>query len=330
MELTLRCNGKCPFCSIQSIPVELLGKDMSTKQVKFLIDRLAELGVNALTFTGGEPTLRDDLPEIIYHTGITHNFINGIATNGYLMPNLFRKYRFEGLDYILTSIDYPTAEQHDKMRGMDVFEKIIEMIKVANQRDIKVIISTVVMKDNIDQLDNICELAEQLNCSVELFPCENIIREINDMRCQITNIRKMVPNLHLWALKVTELRKKYDNIITDPYSVKMVEKGGFGGYPDFYQDILRCNSAESFLFISHDGKIKLPCKLHPLLEIDAFKHPLNKIYNTQEVREIINKHDQYSFCNHCRLGCSIAASLTSNWKLLATKFVLNFFKGNFF
>ncbi|MFO8017042.1 MAG: radical SAM protein [Promethearchaeia archaeon] len=330
IELTLQCNAKCPFCSIQSIPNNLLGEDMSTKQVKFIIDQLAELGVNTLTFTGGEPTLREDLPEIIYHTGITHNFINGIATNGYLMPELFKKYSFDGLDYILTSLDYPTAEQHNKIRGIDVFEKVIEMIQIANQRDIKVIISTVVMKDNIDQLDEICELAERLDCSIELFPCENVIREINDTICQITSLKERVPDLHLWALKITELRKKFDNIITDPYSVKLVEQGGLGGYPDFYQDILRCNSAKTLLFISHDGQIKLPCKLHPLLEIDAFKYPLNMIYNTREVREIIHNQDQYSFCNHCRLGCSVAASLTSNLKLLATKFVLNFFKGNFF
>lgn len=303
---------------------------MSTEQVKYLIDQLAELGINALTFTGGEPTLRKDLHEIIYHTGITHDFINGIATNGYLMPELFREYSFEGLDYILTSIDYPSPEQHDQLRGMKMFDKVIEMIKIANQRDIKVIISTVVMQDNIHELDKICELAEKYNCSIELFPCEDIIRELGDLRCQITNIRKMVPNLHLWALKVTELKEKYNNIITDPYSVKLVEEGGFGGYPDFYQDVLRCQSAKSFLFIGHDGKVKFPCKLHPLFEIDALTYPLDEIYNLQEVREIINKHDQYPFCNHCRLGCSVTASLTSNWQLLATKFVLNFFKGNFF
>ncbi|GAH09575.1 unnamed protein product, partial [marine sediment metagenome] len=39
---------------------------MSTKQIMHLIDQIDDLGVLALSFTGGEPTLRKDLPDLIY------------------------------------------------------------------------------------------------------------------------------------------------------------------------------------------------------------------------------------------------------------------------
>lgn len=328
IELTLRCNGKCPFCSIHSLPESIIGEDMNTGQIKYLIDQLTELGVNALTYTGGEPTLRKDLAEIIYHTGVVHDFINGIATNGFLMPKLFKEHSFEGLDYILTSIDYPTAKQHDRMRGMKVFERVMEMIEVANRRDIKVIISTVVMKDNIHLLEEICELGDKMNCSMELFPCEDIIRNYPDKMCQITNIHDMIPDIPKWARTIRDLRSKFKNILTDPVSIDLVEKGGFGGYPNYHQKVLRCHVAKYFLFIRHDGFMDFPCKIFPVVSVDAFKYPIPKIYDAIEIREVMKKHDSYDQCNHCRLGCAIAASLPSSMKAVYGKYIRGFLDGN--
>ncbi len=301
---------------------------MSTEQVKTLIDKLATFGVNALTFTGGEPSLRKDLHEIIYHTGITHDFINGLATNGYLMPKLLKEHSFEGLDYVLTSIDYPTAEQHDKMRGIKMFNKVLEMIDICNKRDIKVIVSTVVMKDNIHLLDKICELTEKLNCSAELFPCEDIIRNLPEKICKIINIEDMMPDIPTWADKIRDLRTNFKHILTDPYSIKVVEQGGFGGYPKYYQNLLRCHVAEAFLFIRHDGFIDFPCKIQPIKSIDAFKYPFSIVYNSKEIKEIMNMHDNYKFCNGCRLGCAVAASIPTSLKAGYYKYVKGFLDGN--
>ena len=66
---------------------------MNTEQIKCLIDQIADLGAVSLSFTGGEPTLRNDLPELIYHTGVVNDFMNGIATNGYLLPKLFKNHK---------------------------------------------------------------------------------------------------------------------------------------------------------------------------------------------------------------------------------------------
>ena len=328
IELTLRCNAKCPFCSIHSIPESYLNNDMSTEQVKNLIDQIADLGVLALSFTGGEPTLRKDLPELIYHTGIVNNFMNGIATNGYLLPKLFKEYELEGLDYILLSLDYPKAELHDKKRGIKVFDKVIESIDLANKRDIKVIISTVVMKDNIYYLSDMCELAEELNCSIELYPCEDIIRDFPNKSFQIDDIHDLIPNISVWADIIRSLRIKFKNILTDPVSVEIIEKGGFGGFPDYYQKLLRCHVAEAYLFVSHDGCINYPCKIHPMESFNALIHPIKRIYNSTEVREIMKNHDNYNFCQKCRLGCAIVSSLPARWKTVYAKYIKGFLDGN--
>ncbi len=328
IELTLRCNAKCPFCSIHSIPESYLNNDMSTEQVKNLIDQIADLGVLALSFTGGEPTLRKDLPELIYHTGIVNNFMNGIATNGYLLPKIFKEYELEGLDYILLSLDYPKAELHDNKRGIKVFDKVIESIDLANKRDIKVIISTVVMKDNIYYLSDMCELAEELNCSIELYPCEDIIRDFPNKSFQIDDIDDLIPSISVWADIIRSLRTKFKNILTDPVSIEIIEQGGFGGFPDYYQKLLRCHVAEAYLFVSHDGYINYPCKIHPIESFNALIHPIKRIYNSTEVREIMKNHDNYNFCQKCRLGCAIVSSLPARWKTVYAKYIKGFLDGN--
>ncbi len=328
IELTLRCNGKCPFCSIHSLPSSVLGEDMTTEQIKDLIDQIAALGVLALSFTGGEPTLRKDLPEIIYHTGVVHNFMNGIASNGYLLPKLLKEDGLEGLDYVLLSLDYPKAELHDKWRGIKTFDKVIESIKLASRNDIKPIISTVVMKDNIRYLKDMCELAEKLNSSIEIYPCENIIRDFPENSYQIEDIDNLIPDISLWANLIRSLRKRYKNILTDSISIEVVEKGGFGGYPFYHQKILRCHVAESYIFVSHDGLVHYPCKIHPIVSFNALKHPISTIYTSTGVREIMKNHDNYDFCDHCRLGCAIASSIPTRWKTVYAKYIKGFLDGN--
>ncbi|MFX0003469.1 MAG: radical SAM protein [Candidatus Hodarchaeota archaeon] len=327
IELTLRCNGKCPFCSIHSLPESILGNDMSTEQIKYLIDQIAELGVLSLSFTGGEPTLREDLPELIYYTGVVHDFMNGLATNGFLVPKLFKEHKIEGLDYILLSLDYPTAELHDKMRGLKVFDRVIESIKLAKRNDIKPIISTVVMKDNIHLLDDICELSEKMGCSIEIYPCEDIIRDFPDKSYNIQNIQDLIPEISVWANLIRAMRKKYNNILTDSISVDVVEKGGFGGFPYYHQNILRCHVAEAYIFISHDGLMNYPCKIHPIVSYDALKYPISSIYHSNKVKDVMRMHDNYQFCNNCRLGCAIVSSIPTRWKTVYAKFIKGFLEG---
>ena len=301
---------------------------MNTAQIKQLIDQIADLGVLALSFTGGEPTLRKDLPELIHHTGVIHGFMNGIATNGYLLPKLFKEHKLEGLDYILLSLDYPKAELHNKMRGINVFDKVIESIKLANKNEIKPIISTVVMNDNLTYLEDICELAENLNCSIELYPCEDIIRNYSEKSYHIDKINDLIPDISIWANIMRSLRRKYKNILTDPVSIEVVERGGFGGYPSYHQKTLRCHVAEAYIFISHDGFVHYPCKIHPLISFDALKYSLRNIYYSEEVRDIMKKHDNYDFCDNCRLGCAIASSIPTRWKTVYSKYIKGFLDGN--
>ncbi|TFF96057.1 MAG: radical SAM protein [Promethearchaeota archaeon] len=327
IELTLQCMANCKFCAIPSIPKSLKNPEMSTNEVKSIIDQIVDLGILALSFTGGEPTLRHDLPELINYAGYHNNLTTGLATNGYYLPDLFKHNSFMGLDYILLSLDFPDAKHHDRMRALNVFEKVIESIALAQKHNINVIISTNVMKSNLKYLPELCELAEKLDCSIELYPCEDIIRTYDGRQFQANGVNDLIPDLHLWAELVKSLRKNYKNVLTDLFSIESIEKGAFGGNPK-YQNILRCHVAEAYLFIRHNGFIDFPCKINPLISFNALKYPLSDIYRSEKVIEIMKQHDSYDFCDHCRLGCSIAASLTARWPSIYEKYIKSIFRGN--
>lgn len=327
IELTLRCMGNCRFCSIPSIPKSLKNPEMTTEQIKKIINQIVDLGIVALSFTGGEPTIRNDLPELIYHAGVHHNLTTGLATNGFYLPKLLENNSISGLDYILLSLDFPDAELHDNMRGIEVYKKVIRSINLANSQDINVIISTNVMKKNLELLPKICELAEDLNCSIELYPCEDIVRCYNGHKYRADDVEELIPNLDLWAKTIRRLYKDYKNVLTDLISIKAIEKGGFGGDPK-YQDLLRCNVAGAYLFIRHNGYIDFPCKIHPLISFNVLKYPLSKIYRSSKVIDIMKNHDSFDFCNHCRLGCALTSSMTAKWRTIYEKYIKSVFRGN--
>lgn len=301
---------------------------MTTEQVKSIIDQLEILKVNSVSFTGGEPTLRKDLPELIKYIGKNYSFYTGVATNGFLLPKLLKKYPFDGLDYILISLDFPNAKLHDRYRGIKVFDKAIEGIKIAQDGGINVIISTVVMKENLNLMEDMVSLANDLNCTIEILPVEDIIREIKGKVYRIENINDFIPDINKWGSNVLKLRKKYSNMVTDLYTVLIIENGGFGGAPAYYQNYLRCSVSSAYIFVRQDGRIEFPCKIHPIKSYNSLKIPLSKIYRSEEAYNIMKKHDNYDFCDGCRLGCAIASSIPTKLKLLYEKYGSAYLKGN--
>ena len=78
LALTYRCNNACAHC-YNARPRNY--PELSTQEWFKILDKLWELGIPHIVFTGGEPTLRDDLPELIRHAE-DNGQITGLNTNG--------------------------------------------------------------------------------------------------------------------------------------------------------------------------------------------------------------------------------------------------------
>ena len=114
--MTQRCNLKCAHCYAQAVTDK--GEDpINTEKAKVLIDDLAAYGAPVILFSGGEPTIRQDLPELAsYATSKGMRAV--ISTNGTLIDrNMAKVLKDVGLSYVGVSLD-GGEEVHDHFRGV--------------------------------------------------------------------------------------------------------------------------------------------------------------------------------------------------------------------
>ena len=111
LALTYRCNNKCLHCYSGTATIS---KELSTEEWKKVIDRAYDLGVPQILFTGGEPTLREDLIELIKHAEAV-GLVTGLVTNGRRLKDLnyVMKLADAGLDYAQVTLESHKPEIHD-------------------------------------------------------------------------------------------------------------------------------------------------------------------------------------------------------------------------
>ncbi len=124
---TGRCQCECKHCIVHGMEQ---GSELSTKELYHVIDQALEMGAYHVSFEGGEPTLRDDIFDLINHVDIgkasTHLITNGLR----LTKDYVRKLKDAGLFYLHVSLDSPYPEEHDDFRGIEgIFEKASEGVK---------------------------------------------------------------------------------------------------------------------------------------------------------------------------------------------------------
>ncbi len=118
-----RCNLSCTYCNEYDnysppIPTDvLIGR----------VDKLAELGTTAVTFSGGEPLLHPELEKVI--TKIRkHRMLAGLITNGYLMTReRIQKLNDAGLEYLQISIDNIKPDDVSK-KSLKVLDKKLQWL----------------------------------------------------------------------------------------------------------------------------------------------------------------------------------------------------------
>ncbi len=113
LAITYRCNNDCSHC-YNARPRDY--PELSTSQWKAILDRLWQVGIPHVVFTGGEPTLRNDLPELVAHA--EHNGqITGINTNARRLsdPVYLDTLVKAGLDHVQITLESHDPAIHDAM-----------------------------------------------------------------------------------------------------------------------------------------------------------------------------------------------------------------------
>ncbi|MGW1767719.1 StsB family radical SAM/SPASM domain sactipeptide maturase [Streptomyces sp. NPDC002073] len=159
--ITDGCNLRCPYCYASS--EKALPGELTTAESLDLVDQIADMGVQQLIFTGGEPMLRKDLFHIVRHArerGLAVNMI----TNGTVIrrPETAREIA-ELFNLVTVSVDGGTAEMHERTRGKGTFARTAQGLKLLNEAGVVPVINHVVTPDNVDLLDRLAEFAGGLD-----------------------------------------------------------------------------------------------------------------------------------------------------------------------
>ena len=142
-----QCNQKCVFCYAAG---QEMGKtkEMTTQQWKQAIDRLDAARVPMVTFTGGEPTQRADIAELV---GYAKRMVTRLNTNGVkLTPELVQQLKAAGLDSVQVTLYSHDENIHNSLVGSNHHADTIQGIRNAVAAGLDISINTPLCKKNAD------------------------------------------------------------------------------------------------------------------------------------------------------------------------------------
>jgi radical SAM protein with 4Fe4S-binding SPASM domain len=154
--ITYRCNLKCVFCyagcGCTANPIRS-GVELSVRQIKKILWRLFNHAkVPSVSFTGGEPTLVAELPELVSYAKEIGMRVNLITNGTTITRGLAHRLAQNGLDSAQVSIEGVTPATHDRIVGIGgSFEKSIQSVNFLKDAGITTHTHTTINRFNIHE-----------------------------------------------------------------------------------------------------------------------------------------------------------------------------------
>ncbi len=233
--ITERCNCRCSFCDIWKIPAQK-SADARLNDVIRTVRQAKKLGVRFVDFTGGEPLLHDDLPDMLRHakriglrTSITTNCLR------------YEKYapQLVGLvDFLHFSLDGLSAEKHDAIRGRHAFSCVMHSLDVARTLDETPDVLFTVNQKNIDHLEPMIAFAQRLGVILIVNPVFAFNTFESSDLAVLSECERWSAAPFVYVNKAFHrLRRSGGNDVNNP----------------------RCRVMDSTIVMSPDNRVVLPC-----------------------------------------------------------------------
>ncbi len=295
--LTNACNLKCKHCSVNA--GKRLKNELEKNHFFYLIDQISEMMIPSITFTGGEPTLVEFLPELINYASKKPMRV-GLMTNGLKINKAYAKLLVEnGLSHVNISIDGIKEKTHDNFRGVaGSFKKALEAIKIFRNWDIYVETTTVIHKGNCDEIRELVKLGKRIGINnMKFIP---VIPYKRGKACDFyTSLQCYIANIKNFKYYWDETR-----IIKENLKEKITKR-----------KLFRCNAGEGVLTIGPNGNV-YPCNnLQEIILGNLRNRSLYDIYtrpkNLLKLKKAIQiQNSECEACNildECRGGCPAIA-----------------------
>jgi len=166
--LTYRCQNRCFFCYASSPERGRDVREMTTDEVRMVIDKIVDQArVPTVSFTGGEPTLRPDLPDLIAYAA-SRGMRTNLITNGIRCAEwaFVARLAGAGLKSAQVSVEAGDAETHDAVVGNPgAFERTLQGVRNLKAAGIHTHTNTTINRRNVHALpaliDRLAEMGQE-------------------------------------------------------------------------------------------------------------------------------------------------------------------------
>jgi pyrroloquinoline quinone biosynthesis protein E len=274
LELTHRCPLQCPYCS-NPIELERAKGELSTSEWMRVLDEAAELGILQVHFSGGEPAVRRDLPDLVAHARSAGLYSNLITSGVTLDRARIAKLAEAGLDHVQLSIqdvDHQTAAYIANYPGVQ--GKKLAFARMVREAGLPLTINAVINRHNIARVERMIDVAVSLDAGrVEVAHAQYYGWAIRNRAALMPTLEQV----HEATRHVEAARERLRGQIVIDYVL-----------PDYYaRQPKACMGGwgRQFLNITPSGEV-LPChaaQTIPGLVFESVRHkPLSEIWAASE------------------------------------------------
>ncbi len=243
LSVTDRCNYSCDRCSNFKT-----GTEPTFEEIKSIIKKLDSAGTATISFTGGDPALREDLPEIIALCKDTISTIVYTTGQGLDYHRLL-KLKESGLDKLYVSLDHYDDKIHNKIRrNNNAFKQALDVIEISTSLNIYTVAQAV--PDHAlcthDEIEKYLRFVKKIGVDEVMLLDDTAVK--NESNCSMSDdqtYRDMRANLQIYYANRTEFPRVS--------AMSFFESKEYAG----------CQAGFSFCYINSNGEI-FPCDFVPL------------------------------------------------------------------
>lgn len=277
--ITGRCNLKCEFCEMGQGGTD--SRDLTTREIRDIVNELKDWGIRWLYITGGEPFVRKDIWEIMEYCMQNGISIFRLCTNGTLLNNLDmseKKLLRRSVRRLIISLDSVKPAKHDEIRGAKgTFEKIKAFLQLT-ERDKTlpdVSLASVITADTYQDIAKLVEFGHEHKVKHINFQPVNFLSNFPDFDAVGNKNRFLLRVEGLDSLKGTIRRTlivtKSLNVSTNLEMLEkwVVEYFLYSETKEYFFDRVLvhfvCSKPFNYLHIHYNGDL-LPCTLLPRID----------------------------------------------------------------
>ncbi len=300
IELTYNCSLNCIhcYCKNSAIPQKYRktsNQELTTQDWKKILNEIKKEGCLWVTFTGGDPLIRDDFLEL-YSFAKEKGFLVTIFTNAQLFSKEIFDYLIKSpplsIEVTLNGITKDTYEKISRVGGS--FSKAIKNIKFLAESKIPLIVKTNCLKQNKDELGSIKQWTEQLWGG----PSKNRYHFKYDPMIYPRLNGDIAPtNFRLNFSELKEARRQ------DPQIWEEYQRRLKSDFPDLSRNkdfLYRCNIWKKYFFINPYGKLKF-CMFSEKFSVDLKETPFKEGFYRVFPGILKEKFKTESKCRLCSL-----------------------------